>query len=54
MVNLIYMDGSGHKVARPVKNREEYVAQRNAQVNVENFRKARGGRRHASPTRSTR
>ena len=43
MVNLIYMDGSGHKVARPVKNREEYAAQRNAQVNVENFRRARGG-----------
>ena len=43
MVNLIYMDGSGHKVARPVKNREEYVAQRNAEANVENFRKARGG-----------
>ena len=42
-MNLIYMDGSGHKVARPVKNREEYVAQRNAEANVENFRKARGG-----------
>ena len=43
MVNLIYMDGSGHKVARPVTNREEYLSQRNAEANVENFRRARAG-----------
>ena len=43
MINYIYIDGSGHKKARPVSNREEYVEQRNAPENVENFRQARAG-----------
>jgi len=43
MVNLIYIDESGHKVARSVTNREDYLAQRNTPENVENFLKARGG-----------
>ena len=43
MVNLIYLDGSEHKMARPVKNREEYVALRNAPENVKNFYDARSG-----------
>ena len=43
MVNLIYMDGSGHKAARPVTTREDYVTQRNAAENVRNFLDARGG-----------
>ena len=29
MVYLIYMDGNGHKLMRPVNNREEYIALRN-------------------------
>ena len=47
MVNLIYYDGSGHKKARPVNNREEYIAQRNAAANVVNFYDARGGNQKA-------
>ena len=47
MVNLIYMDGSGHKMARPVNNREEYVALRNAAENARNFYDARGGNEQA-------
>ena len=43
MVNLIYMDGSGHKVARLVTNRETYCGMRNADENVKNFLCARGG-----------
>ena len=43
MVNLIYFDGSGHKMARPVTNREEYVALRNAPDNAKNFYDARSG-----------
>lgn len=43
MVNLITMDGSGHKVARTVRNREEYFAQRNAPENVKNFYDTRSG-----------
>ena len=47
MVNIIYMDGDGHKKARPVTNREEYVAQRNAAENVKNFYDARSGNEQA-------
>ncbi len=47
MVNLIYYDGSGHKKARPVNNREEYIAQRNAAANKANFYAARGGDKSA-------
>ncbi|MCR4816644.1 MAG: hypothetical protein K5842_05625 [Bacteroidales bacterium] len=43
MINLIYIDGSGRKKARPVRNREEYFAQRNAPENVKNFQAAREG-----------
>ena len=47
MINLITIDGSGRKVARPVTNREDYLAQRNAQENVRNFQAARGGDKKA-------
>ncbi len=43
MVNLIYMDGNGHKVARPVADRTDYTALRNAPENVKNFYDARAG-----------
>lgn len=43
MVNLITIDRSGHKVARPVTNREDYFALRNAPDNVKNFNDARAG-----------
>ena len=43
MVNLVFINGSGHKEARPVTNREEYVALRNAPENAKNFYDARGG-----------
>ena len=43
MVNVITIDGSGHKVARTVRNREEYFAQRNTPENAKNFYDARGG-----------
>ena len=43
MVNYIYLNGDGHKVARPVTNREDYVALRNAAENAKNFYDARGG-----------
>ena len=47
MVNLIYIDGSGHKKARPVNNREEYVALRNAAENTKNFYDVRAGNQKA-------
>ena len=47
MVNLIYIDGSGHKKARPVKNKKQYVAQRNAAENVKCFHDARNGNQQA-------
>ena len=47
MINLITIDGSGRKVARPVTNREDYLAQRNAPENVQNFLSARGGDKKA-------
>ena len=37
MVNLVFINGSGHKEARPVTNREEYLALRNAPENAKNF-----------------
>ena len=43
MVNLVFVNGDGHKEARPVTNREEYVALRNAPENAKNFYDARGG-----------
>lgn len=43
MVNYIYIDRSGHKRARPVRNRREYFVLRNTPANVRNFRAARGG-----------
>ena len=47
MVNLIYIDGSGHKKARPIKNKKQYVAQRNAAENVKCFHDARNGNQQA-------
>ena len=47
MINLIKINGDGHKVARPVKNRKEYLALRNAARNVNNFQKARDGDKKA-------
>ena len=41
MVNLIYMDGSGHKKARSVNTRDEYLALRNKPENAKNFYDAR-------------
>ncbi len=42
MVNEIYMNG-GRKMARPVTNREEYIARRNAAENAKSFYDARAG-----------
>ncbi len=47
MVSLIYIDGSGHKKARPVKNKKQYVAQRNAAENKKCFHDARNGNQQA-------
>ena len=47
MINYIYIDRSGHKKARPVKNRKEYFAIRNAEANVKNYEAARGGDKKA-------
>ena len=43
MVNLIIINEDGHKIARPVTNREDYFAQRNAPDNAKNFYDARSG-----------
>ena len=43
MVNLITIDGSGHKVARPVADRKGYLALRNTPGNAKNFYDARAG-----------
>ena len=43
MVNLVFINGDGHKAARPVTTREDYVALRNAAENAKNFYDARGG-----------
>ena len=47
MISYIYTDRSGHKKARPVKNRKEYFAIRNTDANVRNFAKARAGDKKA-------
>ena len=47
MISYIYTDRSGHKKARPVKNRKEYLAIRNTDANVKNFAAARGGDKKA-------
>ena len=47
MVNLVYIDGSGHKAARAVKNREEYFRLRNTEENRRLFEAARGGDKKA-------
>ena len=47
MINLIYKDGRGHKMARPVTSREEYVALRNTPENAKCFYDARGGQQAA-------
>ena len=47
MISYIYTDRSGHKKARPVKNRREYFAIRNTEANVRNFAAARGGDKKA-------
>ena len=47
MINYIYLDRSGHKKARPVKNRKEYFAIRNTEANVRYFRQAREGDKKA-------
>ena len=47
MVNLIYLDGNGRKVALPVNNREDYMAQRNTPENAKNFYDARSGSEEA-------
>ena len=43
MINLIYKQGNGQKMARPVTSKEEYLALRNASGNVKNFYVARSG-----------
>ena len=47
MISYIFTDRSGHKKARPVKNRKEYLAIRNTDANVRNFAAARGGDKKA-------
>ena len=47
MINYIYLDRSGHKKARPVKNRKEYFAIRNSEANMRNFEAARAGDKKA-------
>ena len=47
MINYIYVDRSGHKKARPVRNRKEYFAIRNTEANVKNYQQARQGDKKA-------
>ena len=47
MINYIYVDRSGHKKARPVRNRKEYFAIRNTEANVRNYQQARQGDKKA-------
>ena len=47
MINLIFLDASGHKVARRVNNREEYFQLRNTEANRRNFLAARSGDQQA-------
>lgn len=43
MVNLVSINGDGHKAGRPITNRQQYFAIRNTAANMENFSKARSG-----------
>ena len=47
MVNLITIDGAGHKVGHPITNREDYFAHRNTVDNKKNFESAREGDNNA-------
>ena len=47
MISYIFTDRSGHKKARPVKNRKEYYTIRNTEANIKNFAKARAGDKKA-------
>ena len=47
MISYVYVDRSGHKKARPVKNRKEYLAIRNTEANVKNYAAARAGDKNA-------
>ena len=47
MISYIYLDRSGHKKARPVRNRKEYFDIRNSEANVKNFEAARAGDKKA-------
>ena len=43
MVNYIFIDADGHKKARRVMNREEYLALRNTPENCQHFALGRAG-----------
>ncbi len=43
MVNLVTINGDGHKAGRPITNRQEYFDIRNTAANKENFSKASSG-----------
>ena len=47
MISYVYVDRSGHKKARPVKNRKEYLAIRNTEANAKNYAAARAGDKSA-------
>ena len=47
MISYVYVDRSGHKKARPVKNRKEYLAIRNTEANAKNYAAARAGDKNA-------
>ena len=47
MISYVYLDRSGHKKARPVKNRKDYLAIRNTEANVKNYAAARAGDKNA-------
>jgi hypothetical protein len=46
MISYVYVR-SGHKKARPVKNRKEYLAIRNTEANAKNYAAARAGDKNA-------
>ena len=47
MISYVYVDRSGHKKARPVKNRKEYLAIRTTEANAKNYAAARAGDKSA-------
>lgn len=47
MINDVFINASGHKVARRITNKEDYFAIRNTEVNKSNFLKARAGDQNA-------